>query len=147
MTQQEFISAFMNPSEEGLAGGHERIFGNARERLRRLKDKERFDILFPIAVKKQGKGFPVCDAAILLRELSPECPISCEDAVRTLLPNWDVSIEEVPFYLAARFGSGFVRDTARHLQEQVANDLEKRTLDTIIYWVGIYEGVYPDQGG
>ncbi|HLX70043.1 MAG TPA: hypothetical protein VKV04_10495 [Verrucomicrobiae bacterium] len=139
MTQQEFIAAFTKPPEDW---DHELIFCQARERLRRLKDEQQFHILFPIAVKAQDLRFPVCDSAILLRELSPDCPVSCEEAVRAMLPSWDISIEEVPFYLAARFGTDRVRRAVRAIESGTLSDVQKRMLDTVLYWLGKYDEAY-----
>ena len=142
MTHEDFITAFTSPSEADAADGHEKVFDNVREQLRRLGDKQQFEALFPVSVKKQWDA-PAYDAAILLRELSPDCPITCEEAVRALLPSWDVSLEQVPFYLATRFGSEGVRETARKLEQGVATESEKSTLGTIIYWMNIYDEAYP----
>src|SRR5579862_2869235 len=125
MTQQEFIAAFTKPPEDW---DHELIFCQARERLRRLKDED--------------LRFPVCDSAILLRELSPDCPVSCEEAVRAMLPSWDISIEEVPFYLAARFGTDRVRRAVRAIESGTLSDVQKRMLDTVLYWLGKYDEAY-----
>jgi hypothetical protein len=142
MTREDFIAAFMASSEGDAADAHEKVFRGVREQLRGLSDKQQFEILFQVAVKRQCGDAPVCDAAVLLRELSPECPISCEEAVRAMLPSWDVSIEEVPFYLVAHFGAGRVRDAVREVQHQVSSQPEKASLDTIVYWVGIYDEAY-----
>jgi hypothetical protein len=140
MTQQEFISALVGPS----ADEHELVFRQVRERLRRLTDEQQFRILFSIAVKSQLTGnFPVCDAAIILRELSPDCPLSCEDAVRGLLPDWDISIEEVPFYLAARFGSHRVRQAVQLVGQDATSSSDKQMLSTVLYWLGRYDDTYP----
>lgn len=59
--------------------------------------------LFPIAVDAQWNG-PACLAADLLLEFEPTCQVTCEEAIRMMLTNWDPSIEEVPCYLVTQFG-------------------------------------------
>ena len=57
-----------------------------------------FDALFPLAVRSQSEA-PAWPAAVLLWRRKPKCRKPCVKAVRELLDSWDVSIEEVPFYL------------------------------------------------
>jgi hypothetical protein len=66
----------------------------------------------------------------------------CEDAVRALLPDWDISIEEVPFYLAARFGSPRVRQAVQFVGQDATSPSEKQMLSTILYWLGCYDDAY-----
>ena len=140
MTRDQFHTKLMAardlPSDE-----HDRVFMLLRERLRGLDDAQQFEVLFPIAVKRQLDA-PSCPAAKLLRELSPACPLSCEDAIRALLSDWDVSIEEVPFYIVARFGVPRVRQAIDRLASELAGGSEKRQLQTVAYWVGKYEEAY-----
>ena len=136
MTREEFHTKLMAardlPSEE-----HECVFLSVREQLRGLDDTQQFEVLFPIAVKAQDHA-PSCPAAELLRQLSPTCPLSCEDVVRALLPEWDVSIEEVPFYIAARFGVARVRQAIERLASEVEGHEEQQRLKTVAYWIDKY---------
>ena len=143
MTQEDFVAAFRSPSAD-KTGGHDGIVARLRERLRQLPGEQQFQVLFPIAVRSQYVGdFPVLDAALLLEELRPECPISCEDAVRALLLEWDISIEQVPFYLAVRFGPARVHQAIANLQPEVTEKNRKVNLDTVSYWVHVYDGTWP----
>ena len=143
MTQEQFIAAIVIPPGQSDKD-HDDVVARVGQELRKLPDEQQFRILFPIAVKRQGSGhFPVLDAAILLNRLSPACPVSCEDAVRALLPEWDISIEQVPFYLAARFGPARVYEAIAALESEVTDKNQKVNLDTVSYWVHIYEGTWP----
>jgi hypothetical protein len=117
MTLEEFTAALAIPPGESWHE-HDEVLARVGEGLRELTQEQQFRILFPIAVKSQSDDFPVLDAALLLHRLSPECPISCEDAVRALLPGWDISIEQVPFYLAARFGPARVFQAVANLSRK-----------------------------
>ena len=138
MTQEDFIAALVCRPNASLHD-HDDVVANVGEKLRQLPDELQFQILFPIAVKSQGRDLPVLDAAILLHRLNPACPVSCENAVRALLPEWDVSIEQVVFYLAARCGSERVKEATRTVEQQVTTERDKTTLRTIVYWVHIYD--------
>ena len=144
MTQQDFIFSFVHPSPEDAAGGRDEIVRKIRQRLQALRSDEQFQVLFPMAVKSQSvDGLPVLDAALLLKELGPECAISCEAAVEALLPEWDVSIEEVPFYLVGRFGARRVRQAIANLEPRVTDKSQRATLDTVSYWIRVYEETRP----
>jgi hypothetical protein len=138
MTQEDFVAALVCRPNASLQV-HDDVVASVGERLRQLPDEQQFQILFPIAVKSQSHDLPVLDAATLLDRLSPACPVSCENAVMTLLPEWDVSIEQVVFYLAARFGSERVKEATRTIEQQVTTERDKTTLRTIVYWVGNYD--------
>jgi hypothetical protein len=143
MTQEEFMAAIVIPPGQSLRE-HDAVLARVGEELRALPQEQQFRILFPIAVKSQDHGiFPVLDAATLLHRLSPECPVSCEDAVRALLPGWDISIEQVPFYLAARFGPARVFQAVASLEPEVTEKTQKVNLHTVSYWVHVYEGTWP----
>jgi hypothetical protein len=143
MTQEEFMAAIAIPAGQSLRE-HDDVLARAGEELRALPDEQQFQILFPIALKSQNHGnFPVLDAATLLHRLSPECPISCEDAVQALLPEWDISIEQVPFYLAARFGPARIFQAVASLEQEVTEKTQKVNLDAVAYWVHVYEGNWP----
>ena len=69
--------------------------------------------------------------------MNPPCPMGCAEAVACLLPDWDISIEEVPWYLVAQYGRASVIAAAKELSERCASDLERTRLSTVVYWVGL----------
>ncbi len=114
------------------------------ERLRELDAAEVFQALFPIAVEPQWHG-PAYRAACLLFVLKPACPILCKDAIRLMLANWDVSIEEVPWYLAGQFGKELIRQSIEELSKEPLDDEQKVKLSTVQYWTDIYFALKPQQ--
>ena len=106
------------------------------QELRALAAETQFAILWPLAVASQDSG-PAFPAAALLYRLNPPCPMSCSDAVACLLPDWDISIEEVPWYLVAQFGRANVIHAAEELSKRCTSDLETTLLSTVIYWAGL----------
>src|ERR1700694_4086822 len=74
------------------------------ERMRQFDDNELFRLLFPLATSGQWECPLAYSAALLLHQIKPACPVSCKEALRGLFGNWDVSIEEVPWYLRDVFG-------------------------------------------
>jgi hypothetical protein len=108
------------------------------EHLRQSDSTATFHSLFHFAAHSQDAG-PAAPAALLLRRLNPPCPISCRQAVGEMLTDWDVSIEEVPFYLAEQFGVAQVRTTVAELRSSHAGKTESTLLDTIEYWLRCYD--------
>ncbi len=108
------------------------------ERLRASEQTATFHILFKFAAHSDDLG-PAAPAALLLRRLNPSCPISCSAAVLEMLTDWDVSTEEVPFYLAEQFGSARVNAVVEELRQSHTQHPQNTRLDTIEYWLGCYE--------
>jgi len=109
------------------------------ESLRQFDEREIFDTLFFLSVRKQGDGLPVAYAAVALEELNPKCLINLRQALEAILPEWDISIEEVVFYLMRQFGMKAMRST--QLEIQASSNLasiEEKRLNTIMYWAKIW---------
>jgi hypothetical protein len=139
MTRDDFQTTLMAARGAG-SDQYERIFQQVREQVRNLGNTQQFDILFPLAVKSQDHA-PSCPAAELLWEFSPACPLSCEKAVQALLDEWDVSIEEVPFYLAACYGVPRMKEAVERVGTTLGEGKRDR-LETIAYWLNKYEEAY-----
>jgi hypothetical protein len=54
-----------------------------------------------------------------------------------MLPSWDVSIEEVPWYLVKQFGRAAVMTAAADLARS-RSGTEKTMLETVVYWARQY---------
>ena len=109
------------------------------ERMRQRDEAELFGLLFPLATSAQWE-FPIAfSAALLLYQIKPACPITCKEALRGLLGNWDVSIEEVPLYLRDVFGRLRILEAVQELLCEPLTDLQKSRLRTIGYWLGVPE--------
>ncbi|MBM3847002.1 MAG: hypothetical protein FJ405_12045 [Verrucomicrobia bacterium] len=108
------------------------------ERLRQCDPVRTFHSLFGFAAHSQDAG-PAAPAALLLFNLKPPCPISCEAGIRELLVDWDVSIEEVPLYFAEQFGVSRVREVVAAIRTSPPMCCDISRLDTIEYWLRCYE--------
>ena len=95
-----------------------------------------FKTLFPIATKRQGvENGPVAFSAYALYNLNPPCAIAAEDAIQKLIGNeWDISIEEVPWYLTNQFGPECVNRCVQGLQRIMTEEEACVRLRTILYW-------------
>ena len=112
--------------------------------LRSVDPHVLFEALFPIATKRQEiENGPVAFSAYALHNLNPPCSIAAEDAFKMLIDNeWDISIEEVPWYLTNQFGSERVNQCVQQLQRVMIDDEACVRLRTILYW----SALTPDRG-
>ncbi len=61
--------------------------------------------------------------------------MSAEDAIHMLIDNeWDISLEEVPWYLTNQFGPECVNRCVRDLQRIMTEHEACVRLQTILYW-------------
>ena len=63
-----------------------------------------------------------------------------------MLTDWDVSIEEVPFYLAEQFGVAQVRSDVAELRGSHTDKTQSTLLDTVEYWLRCYEDMQAYRG-
>src|SRR6266542_2212133 len=108
------------------------------ERFRPVDSTELFRGLFPLAADSQTNS-PAFPAAWLLYKLKPDCLISCREAIAALLPEWDISIEEVVFYLAEQFGVPQMMATIEEMRRTITNHSQRTSLDAVRYWLGRFQ--------
>jgi hypothetical protein len=95
-----------------------------------------FNALYPVAVREQGQASgPVAMSAYALYALNPPCRLPVDDAVAALLPSWDISIEEVPWYLVKQFGREAIGESVERLRARESDQTSLTRLKTIEYWV------------
>lgn len=75
-------------------------------------------------------------AAYVLYELNPKCFLSCEQAIESLLPSWNISIEEVVYYLAKQFDKERILDSVTSLSRICTQEDKLMRLRVIKYWLG-----------
>ena len=75
----------------------------------------------------------------LLLKINPKATERCEEAIFRLLPHWDVSAEEVVFYLRKQFGKENMLTAINNLRAGQLSDLDFAQLDTVVHWLGCCE--------
>jgi hypothetical protein len=108
------------------------------EELRGFTEEDLFQTLFYTCIRRQGEGLPVAPSAYAINELNPKCLIPLKEAIEKMLPEWDISIEEVVFYLAKQFGKQQVRSMLQEFDQGISEDSRIR-IETIDYWLGVVE--------
>ncbi|HEX3552903.1 MAG TPA: hypothetical protein VIA62_06710 [Thermoanaerobaculia bacterium] len=74
-------------------------------------------------------------AGALLLYLRPPCPLPAYEALRGLLCGWEVSIEELPWYLALTCGEDAVWNAIAQLDAEPLSNRERLVLHAFRYWV------------
>ena len=69
-------------------------------------------------------------------ELRPSPHQPLDEIIRAVLPTWNVSVEQLPFFLADTFSADEVaRATSRLKGDYPADSREQKALDTIRWWI------------
>ena len=76
-------------------------------------------------------------SAYVLYALNPPCQLPPDDAIASLLPAWDISIEEVPWYLLKQFGRESILASVERLRAKAGDTSAIVRLVTIAYWVTV----------
>ena len=78
-------------------------------------------------------------AGRLLLKIKPKPFESCEEALFRLLPNWNVSAEEVIFYLSEQFSKDVVILAVNSLKKGHLSESDTASLKSILFWLGCNE--------
>ncbi|HSS77202.1 MAG TPA: hypothetical protein VLV54_10705 [Thermoanaerobaculia bacterium] len=74
-------------------------------------------------------------AAGLLLRLRPPCPLPAYTAIRDVLGGWEVSVEELPWYIALVCGEDAVWNAMTQLETEPLTDRERLVLHIFRYWL------------
>jgi hypothetical protein len=74
-------------------------------------------------------------AGRLLLRLKPKPPYDAKQTTRLLLSHWDVSVEQVPWYLVAVFGEGTLKDCLAELEREAK--ISARVAETVRFWLRV----------
>lgn len=114
---------------------HHRDFESAISALHHLKisDEDLFAYFWPRAIKAQKIGENVLFCAHVLYSLKPKCGLTPIEAIQQMRLAWDISLEEVPLYLAGQLSREVVLNAVETLQEE--EHAEDPRLVAIRYWL------------
>ena len=80
-------------------------------------------------------------AGRMLLKIAPKAMERCEEAVFRLLINWDVSAQEVIFYLQSQFGSEKLLAVIVNMESTAEDENDIARLNTMKYWMGIRDNL------
>jgi hypothetical protein len=82
-------------------------------------------------------------AGTLLWHVRPLCPMELRTALRGVLRNYNLSVEELPWYFVGYFGMEPVNQALEELQTCDMSEGEAESLRTLRYWVASYLRCHP----
>ena len=111
-------------------------FKQLRNTLRHMYEVEVFHSLFPIAVAmpRQNFGIAIAIASDLLFDLNPACPISCIEAIRAMLEDWDGDAGQVAYYLFKQFDMSPIQEAINQLRDEPLSDEQRNRLFMVEHW-------------
>lgn len=99
--------------------------------LQRVPPRSQFELLATAFFENDFLGQSY--AGKLLVQLSPPCPHVLSQVLPQLLPGWNLSIEELPFYLANTFGQDALLAALEEVDAQRSPGYSKTR--TVRYWL------------
>lgn len=72
-------------------------------------------------------------AGELLARLRPPCSIPLTDLLRSVLPNWNRSVEQLPWYLADVFGSKAIVESLDEIDR--CEGIDRAQTDAVRFWL------------
>jgi len=110
------------------------------EILRGRPPKEVFEALFGVFAVQDGMAQQA--AGELLLEIRPACPLKLFDAIKRILPTWNVSVEELIEYFQAIAGRDALLQALAEVRAQQLSERELVALDTVHYWLSAFNQGY-----
>ena len=78
-------------------------------------------------------------AGYLLFEIKPQANFDIKNTLIKILPFYELSVEELPYYLVSQLSLEIVKEEVNNIEIEQLSNKEKRALDTINYWLRNYE--------
>jgi hypothetical protein len=130
MTQDEFISALHS---------RKHTLPQLRRKLESLAPSERMAVLIRIFsdFSRPAEAFGDQEyAGRLLVDLRPAVTQDATTIIREIISTWNVSVEQLPIYLADVFGRAEIMKAASALRADFPSDSrEHRALETLLWWI------------
>ncbi|MEL6898285.1 MAG: hypothetical protein AAFP90_19480 [Planctomycetota bacterium] len=124
--QQQFVDSLRS---------HKHTLHQLRMQAQDLPRSKRFAALLHLFTDSNNYGDQQTAGRLLL-DLKPTCSHSLPDVLDGIAPNWNVSVEELVYYLSDMFGPALVVDTALELASKYdGDDRRNRALGTVAWWL------------
>ena len=82
-------------------------------------------------------------AGSLLYKLKPQAEFDLKSIILKSLKYYDPSVEELPYYMVEAKGLDFTVSEINKIETSFLSSIEKRSLDTVKYWLRNYEQFKP----
>jgi hypothetical protein len=112
-------------------------FRHLRHTLSKVEAEELFwGLLQAFLTPNTGNAYAVQElSARLLLCLNPPCPSVLEELIRLTAPNYNVSVEELPWYLAKQFGADTLRAALERVSVESETGIPAQVSKTFNYWL------------
>lgn len=126
--QQRFVDAIRKPPNSHRTAILEKRFNE-------IPNDERFGTLLYLFTS--ANDFAVQqDCSRFLPEVVADCVIPIDCVLREIASTWNLSVEELPYFLADVYGAEIVIATCGTLALQYSDDsYDRRALNTIAWWL------------
>jgi hypothetical protein len=134
---------------EKIADAADRFGANNPQQLKQLsfaceksQDRELFFGLFSFFYDPSLQDNSIARqqlAGAILFSLSPSCPLELDGFIYALPKYWDLSIEEIPWYLCKVFGKQKVTAFLEDLIPDVEDEKLIQSFKTLLYWANGYK--------
>ena len=118
---------------------HKHTLYQLRMKLQQLPKDQRAEALLSVFSDNSSPEWNFTNQEIagrLLFEVGPPCVRSLNDVLHSIASTWNVSVEQLPFYLREVFGSEAVVEAASKLASGYpADSREFRALKTVEWWL------------
>jgi len=78
-------------------------------------------------------------AGTILFNAAPECPLELDGVIYAAPKYWDLSIEELPWYICRVFGKSKVQEFLEELMPNVEEGGVKKSFETMLFWANGYK--------
>jgi hypothetical protein len=131
------IASLVNSGADRYGGDSPRQFDDFASILERSDPVEMFWGLYSAftAPRTETRHSRQELAGSLLLRLRPPCPLSPYEVIRNALTGWEVSVEELPWYLAIACGEDAVWEALQTLDAEPLDERERNALHTFRYWL------------
>lgn len=105
-------------------------------KLKKEDSKKVLDALLGIFFSSSDTYFSAqAVAGGLLWKLKPKYTRNLREDIRRSLQNWDVSVEELPWYFAEVMGIEKVREEVKSLLREPLDETSQKRAQTYLYWL------------
>lgn len=107
------------------------------KQLKSVEHSELFEGLFSLFLLENSPYSYIRqqNAGVILYKLKPKVHFDLKQRIKMCLATWDLSVEELPYYMAEKCGSSRVLQVIDELRSEELSEREKVALDTFVYWL------------
>lgn len=94
--------------------------------------------LYMVFLSESSQAFAQQElAGKLLFILKPKLSLELAPLIEGVLENWNVSVEELPYYFRDVFGIELVSTAIECINADELNELQQKNLETMKWWLGL----------